>query len=121
YLGQGSGTERIAQAAEIVRYPLESAVLRRHRGGMIRLPAMAALTLLALLAACGSGEQEPVEAQRFSLEAVRRMPPEPLLSPDTKAASWTVTADGQAIDFGLTGEKPMMTLACDLRAAPARD
>lgn len=87
---------------------------------MIRLPAMAALTLLALLAACGSGEQEPVEAQRFSLEAVRRMPPEPLLSPDTKAASWTVTADGQAIDFGLTGEKPMMTLACDLRAAPAR-
>jgi len=87
---------------------------------MARPLTAAALTALTLLAACGSGEQEPVEAQRFSLEAARRMPPEPLLSPDTKAAGWTVTADGQAIDFGLTGEKPMMTLACDLRAAPAR-
>jgi hypothetical protein len=78
-----------------------------------------ALTALALLSACGSGEQEPVEAQRFSLEAVRRVPPEPLLSPDTKAAAWSVTADGQAIDFGLPGEPPMMTLACDLRTTPA--
>jgi hypothetical protein len=60
-----------------------------------------------------------VEAQRFSLEAVRRVPPEPLLSPDTKAAAWSVTADGQAIDFGLPGEPPMMTLACDLRTTPA--
>jgi hypothetical protein len=87
---------------------------------MVRaLTAIPALTALALLAACGSGEQEPVEAQRFSLEAVRRVPPEPLLSPDTKAAAWSVTADGQAIDFGLPGEPPMMTLACDLRTTPA--
>jgi hypothetical protein len=87
---------------------------------MVRaLTAIPALTALALLAACGSGEQEPVEAQRFSLEAVRRVPPEPLLSPDTKAAAWSVTTDGQAIDFGLPGEPPMMTLACDLRTTPA--
>jgi hypothetical protein len=87
---------------------------------MVRvLTTIPALTALALLSACGSGEQEPVEAQRFSLEAVRRVPPEPLLSPDTKAAAWSVTADGQAIDFGLPGEPPMMTLACDLRTTPA--
>jgi hypothetical protein len=87
---------------------------------MVRaLTIIPVLTALALLAACGSGEQEPVEAQRFSLEAVRRVPPEPLLSPDTKAAAWSVTADGQAIDFGLPGEPPMMTLACDLRTTPA--
>jgi hypothetical protein len=87
---------------------------------MVRPLAIPALTALTLLTACGSGEQEPVEAQRFSLEAVRRVPPEPLLSPDTKAASWTVTADGQAIDFGLAGEPAMMTLACDLRTTPAQ-
>jgi hypothetical protein len=87
---------------------------------MARPLAPAPLIALALLTACGSGEQEPVEAQRFSLEAVRRVPPEPLLSPDTKAASWTVTADGQAIDFGLAGEPAMMTLACDLRTTPAQ-
>ncbi len=87
---------------------------------MARSLTAASLTALALLAACGRSEQEPVEAQRFSLEAARRVPPEPLLSPDTKAAAWTVTADGQAIDFGLAGETPMMTLACDLGATPAR-
>ena len=72
------------QAAEIVRCPLESVALRRHRSEMARPLTAAALTALTLLAACGSGEQEPVEAQRFSLEAARRMPPEPLLSPIRK-------------------------------------
>jgi hypothetical protein len=87
---------------------------------MARSLAPASLIALTLLAACGSGEHEPVEAQRFSLEAARHVPPEPLLSPDTKAAAWTVTANGQAIDFGLSGDTPMMTLACDLRAVPAQ-
>src|SRR5690606_27490881 len=105
-----SQEKRSAQPAEIVQCPLESAACRRHRSGVIRAFAIPTLAALALLAACGRGEQEPVEAQRFSLEAARRVPPEPLLSPDTKAATWTVTADGQAIDFGLAGETPMMTL-----------
>jgi hypothetical protein len=61
-----------------------------------------------------------MEAQRFSLEAARHVPAEPLLSPDTKGAGWSVSSDGQAIDFGLPGGKPMFTLACDLRSTPAQ-
>ena len=74
---------------------------------------------LPLLAACGDGADAPVEPQRISLDEARAKVAEPLPSPDTEGAAWTVTDNGQAIDFGQAGAEPFLTLACDLRAAPA--
>jgi len=62
----------------------------------------------------------PAEAQRISLEAARQVPSRPLVSPDTSAALWTVSADGQAIHFGAAAEPPFLTLACRLREQPAQ-
>jgi len=78
------------------------------------------LLLPVLLAACGGGGDEPVEAERFSLDAARHTPIEPLPSPDTKGASWSVSASGQAIDFGHGADRPMLTLECAVRANPPR-
>lgn len=75
--------------------------------------------MLPTLAAC-QGEEEPVQAQRFSLDAARHVPDEPLASPDTAGAAWSVTANAQAIDFGRPGADPLLTLACDLRKTPAQ-
>jgi hypothetical protein len=74
---------------------------------------------LPLLAACGEGGDAPVQAQRISLDDARAKVAEPLLSPDTKGAGWTVSADQQAIEFARPGAEPFLTLACDLREAPA--
>ena len=74
---------------------------------------------LLLLTACGNGTDAPVQAQRISLEEARAKVAEPLLSPDTKGAKWKVAANGQSIDFGHEGAKPWLTLACDVRQAPA--
>jgi hypothetical protein len=74
---------------------------------------------LPLLAACGEGGDAPVQAQRISLEDARAQVAEPLLSPDTKGAGWTVSADQQAIALARPGAGPFLTLACDLREAPA--
>ena len=72
-----------------------------------------------LLSACGNGADAPVQAQRISLEDARAEVAEPLLSPDTTGAKWKVTANGQAIDFGRAGSEPWLTLACNIREAPA--
>ena len=85
--------------------------------GAVKAPAP--LILLLFLAACGEGGDAPVQAQRISLDDARTRVAEPLLSPDTAGAKWTVSDDGQAIDFGRTGAEPFLTLACDLREAPA--
>ena len=77
------------------------------------------LVTCLLLAACGNGADAPVQAQRISLEDARAKVAEPLLSPDTKGASWKVAANGQSIDFGREGAEPWLTLACDVRQAPA--
>jgi hypothetical protein len=79
-----------------------------------------ALVLLLFLAACGRGEEAPVAAQRFSLDAARHVPETPAGSPDTRGAVWTVAANGQAIDFGEPGQAPLLSLACDLRATPVQ-
>ena len=84
----------------------------------MKAPRFTLLALL-LLAAC-QREQEPVQAQRFSLDAARHVPTEPLSSPDTAGAAWTVTKDAQAIDFVRPGAAPLLTLACDLRKTPAQ-
>jgi hypothetical protein len=80
--------------------------------GAVKAPAL--LITLLFLAACDRGET-PVQAQRISLDDARSRPSEPLASPDTKDASWTVRPNGQAIDFGKAGGPPLLSLECRLR------
>ena len=78
-----------------------------------------ALPFLALvsLAACGQGESNA--AQRIDLEQAHRAPLSvPATSPDTTGATWSVSADGQAIDFGNPGAPPLISLGCDLAQNP---
>ena len=79
--------------------------------------AVAAILPILALAACGRAE-EPVDAQRISLEDARAEIREPLPSPDTESAAWTVATDGQAIRFGNEGERPFLSLACRVRDDP---
>lgn len=79
----------------------------------------AAALLLTTLAACHR-EQAPVQGQRISFDDVQSGAEQPLPSPDTQGAAWTVSANGQAIDFGKPGEKPFLTLLCDIKSDPAR-
>jgi len=85
--------------------------------GAVKTPAL--LLVLTLLAACGDGGDAPLQPQRISLEDARAKVAEPLVSPETENAGWAVTGNAQAIDFGLPGDAPWLTLACDLRSAPA--
>ena len=59
---------------------------------MPRSASAALLASLTLLTACGDDPQAPMQPQRISLEDARRVPSEPVLSPDTDGAAWTVTA-----------------------------
>ena len=83
------------------------------------MKALALLITLLFLAACGDGGEAPVQAERISLDEARTKVAEPALSPDTEGAGWTVTDDAQAINFGRANADPWLTLACDVRAAPA--
>ena len=82
---------------------------------MARLPLIVA-TLLSLVA-CDRAE-EPVDPQRISLDAARGEAREPLASPDTDDARWTVAPDGQAVAFGNAGERPFLSLACRVKDDP---
>ena len=84
--------------------------------GPVKSPS--SLIILLFLAACGG--DAPDQAQRISLEEARARPAEPAASPDTSAAVWRVTEDAQAIEFGLPGGAPLLTLACQQRAEPAQ-
>jgi len=84
-----------------------------------RFLILASTVAMLALAACHR-EQAPVQAQRISLANVGSGEEQPLPSPDTKGASWAVSANGQAIDFGQPGEKPFLTLACNVRTDPAQ-
>lgn len=83
-------------------------------------PCLAALSLLVLLSACGGGDAEtaPEEAQRLALADVRRAADDPAPSPNTTDALWTVTQDGQALDFGRPDGDPLLSLGCRLRDDP---
>src|SRR5687768_12536343 len=99
---------------------LQRRVARRQDAaqmGTVKAPAL--LISLTFLAACGEGGDAPVQAQRISLDDARAKAAEPIMSPDTTGAVWTVTGDGQAIDFARADADPWLTLACDLREAPA--
>jgi hypothetical protein len=78
----------------------------------------AVAAVLVLAAACHRVEQEPVQAQRVAFDEVPSQGEQPLASPDTKGASWTASANGQALDFGNPGARPLVTLACNSDAAP---
>lgn len=78
--------------------------------------ALTIAVLTTALAACRGGEQAPVQGQRISLDDVRNGGEQPLPSPDTKEASWTVSPTGQAINFGNAGGKPFLSLACSVKA-----
>jgi hypothetical protein len=75
-----------------------------------------AIIAMSLAVAACHREQAPVEGQRISLSDVRSESEEPLPSPDTEGASWTVARTGQAIDFAKPGAKPFVSLACSVKA-----
>ena len=77
------------------------------------------LIFFALVTACSDG-QTPQKAQRISLDEARARPAEPLASPDTSAARWRATENGQAIVFAQVGGVPLLTLECDVRGQPAQ-
>jgi len=72
------------------------------------------LFFLLFLAACDRGES-PVQAQRISLDEARTRASEPMASPDTTDAVWTVRPNGQAIDFAKADNSPLLSLECRLR------
>lgn len=78
----------------------------------------AAFILLLALSACQRQEPAPEAVQRVELDTTGTRPAMAEPSPDTTAARWTVSDDGQAIRFGNADEPPLMTLACDIEAAP---
>ncbi len=78
---------------------------------------VATLLPLLLLAACDRAEP-PTGVQRIDLDDARPDIEQPLPSPDTENAAWTVAKNGQSIDFGNADEKPWLSLACRVRADP---
>jgi hypothetical protein len=78
------------------------------------------LVLSLLIAACGSSEPEPIQAQRISLDEARARPAEPMASPNTRGAGWQVSENGRSIDFGRPGGQPLLSLECQLREEPVR-
>lgn len=57
---------------------------------------------------------------RFSFDEARQVATVVATSPDTEAAVWTVSQDGQAVSFGTAGAPPLMSLECRLKAQPAQ-
>lgn len=88
-----------------------------NRFAVRALPALVCLPLLAL-AACGDEPDDAPVAERIAFAEVQRIASDPAPSPDTTDAVWTVTKDGQAIDFGLPDGEPLLSLGCSLRDDP---
>lgn len=85
--------------------------------GPLMVRTAPAFLLPFVLAAC-ERVPEPVDAQRISLEEARGDIREPLASPETSEATWTVSGNGQSIGFGNTGQAPFLSLACRVRDNP---
>jgi len=84
------------------------------------LPTVARLLALTLVIAACHREQAPVQGQRIALDQVPSEGEQPLPSPNTEGARWVPSSDGQAIDFGRPGDKPFLSLLCDIKAEPPR-
>lgn len=82
------------------------------------LRALLCLSLSIAAAGCDGSADAPVRGQRIALEDARADVREPLASPDTEDASWTVAENGQAIQFGNRGALPLLTLACRIKEHP---
>lgn len=72
------------------------------------------LLTLATLAACDRGDEPNPQADATPQPAPYETP----VIPDLEEASWTVSPDGQAIDFGLPDGAPLLTLDCRLKEEP---
>lgn len=68
----------------------------------------------ALLALCACQQQPDDQAQRIALDQAGQRIEQPLASPDTSRAVWTVSTNGKAIQFGNRGADPWLTLDCRL-------
>lgn len=80
---------------------------------------LACLSLaVVVVAGCDGSADAPVQGQRIALEDARAQVREPLASPDTENASWTVAENGQAIEFGNQGALPFLTLSCRIKRDP---
>lgn len=84
----------------------------------MRLAIALALPLLTLAACDRQADTPRDDVQRIALDEAGPRQAEADPSPDTGAARWTVSASGQAIDFGNADEAPLLTLGCSLEADP---
>lgn len=67
----------------------------------------------------GTDEAASTNVQRVVLGETHFTPPQVMMqSPVTTNASWAVDQTGQAINFGVSQDPPLMTLACRLQDAP---
>lgn len=80
--------------------------------------ALLCLSLSIIVAGCDGSADAPVKGQRIALDDARAQVREPLSSPETDDASWTVAENGQAIQFGNPGAPPFLTLSCRIRHDP---
>lgn len=85
----------------------------------MRLPALMLAPLLALTA-CGQSSATPSDAERIPLAQGAARAHEPLPSPDTSAATWSVDTSGTALHFGNRNEKPFLSLDCLMGDGPAQ-
>ncbi len=77
--------------------------------------------LAITLAACSQEPADlPAQAERFPIARAGAPAHDPLPSPDTSNASWLVDDNGIAIHFGDAGERPHLSLDCQIGDGPAR-
>lgn len=81
-----------------------------------RLLGLAALTLTS----CQQQPAAPADPQRIAFEQTPARQQQPLPSPDTSLASWSVDANGKAIHFGNTDTAPLLSLDCTFGDNPAQ-
>lgn len=72
------------------------------------------------LAACSQPAEMPADAERIPVAQGTARAHEPLPSPDTVNAVWSVDTSGTALHFGNPNEKPFLSLDCLMGDGPAQ-